>query len=197
MNFLDRIFNIKTKRQFLRKEPKEDLLHLWEDDYLMIELIPSENLEFVKKETKRIEAFGEEHFDGTGFTDITPIGEQSFKTLDKMIQANEVRNVFSDVGLDTVTKVHQQGVGKMTSYNPPYGFGTTSFAVLIDQDDKTGYLEHISLTGKVNPSKLDKLTTGLMNFASKYDFIGVNWYRTFYSQLTNEKEAKEFIINSC
>ena len=63
----------------------KDVLHLWEDDYLMIELLPYDNLQFIKSETNRINGFAQEHFDGTGFTDITPVAEKPVKTIDKLI----------------------------------------------------------------------------------------------------------------
>lgn len=80
---LRKLFGIKPKQ----KKPYEfaDVLHMWEDDHLMIELLPKDNLEFIKNESKRIDEFGKEHFDGYGFTDITEIGEIPIKPLTKRL----------------------------------------------------------------------------------------------------------------
>ncbi|WP_027419005.1 hypothetical protein [Crocinitomix catalasitica] len=50
---LRKLFGIKPKQ----KKPYEfaDVLHMWEDDHLMIELFPKDNVEFIKKESNRIE----------------------------------------------------------------------------------------------------------------------------------------------
>jgi len=78
--------------------PYENILHLWEDDYLMLELLPFENLEFVKAETNRINNFAQDHFDNSGFTDITPIGDKPTKTIDRLIKIPENRNDYDEVG---------------------------------------------------------------------------------------------------
>lgn len=70
---LRKLFEIKSKEQ--KPYKFANVLHMWEDACLMIELLPKDNLEFINKESHRINEFGKEHFDGYGFTDITEIGE--------------------------------------------------------------------------------------------------------------------------
>jgi hypothetical protein len=82
---------LNEKRPFEQME----VLHMWEDGNLMIELLPKENLEFIVNETKRIEAFGKEHSVGIGFTDITIIGEKPVKTIDKRIPIKSRKNIQS------------------------------------------------------------------------------------------------------
>ena len=106
---LGKIFGLQPKD----KKPYEhaDVLHMWEDDYLMIELLPKENLEFIKNETKRIDEFGKEHFDGAGFTDITVIGEKPTKTIDRQILISHVNQLFNKTDLQRIEKVVMQGGG--------------------------------------------------------------------------------------
>ncbi len=95
--------------------PYKGILHLWEDDYLMLELLPNENLEFIKSETKRINNFGQENFDGNGFTDITTIPKKRAKTIEKLIDITEIENIILKSGLEKITQFHMQGVGPLLS----------------------------------------------------------------------------------
>lgn len=173
-----------------------EVLHLWEDDYLMIELLPVENIDFVKFETKRIENFGNEHFDGTGFTDITPIGEKLVKTLDRKIQLDKISEIFSGAGLKRIDKVVMQDIGFLEDTNAPFGFGTNNFAILFDI--KKDIVENIWLAGQV--SNLDdrkKLVNGLYKFGKSYNFLGVNWFRCKYYDLRQKDQVETLIEISC
>ena len=56
-NLWNKIFGKKEKNVSIDKTQSEDPLHLWEDDYLMIELVSAKNKEFIEKETQRIDEF--------------------------------------------------------------------------------------------------------------------------------------------
>jgi hypothetical protein len=91
-----KLLGISKKTKIEKPYPYKDVLHLWEDDYLMIELLPHENLDFIKAETNRIGDFAKEHFDGTGFTDITPIADKPIKTIEKLIDIAEVKSIMEN-----------------------------------------------------------------------------------------------------
>jgi len=59
----------------------EQAMILWEDDYLMIEIMSGQNLEYAQKETTRINEFGKEHSDGLGFNAITEIKKKKQVTM--------------------------------------------------------------------------------------------------------------------
>ncbi|WP_166968102.1 hypothetical protein [Yeosuana marina] len=147
---LRKLFGIKPKE----KKPYEfaDVLHMWEDDYLMIEFLPKENLEFVKKESKRINEFGQEHFDGNGFTEITEIGEVPIKTVDKGIDFNSIAKIFEKNGMKRITEVVYQNVGHLTGEKVPFGFGSNNFAVLLENEN--GKLKNIWATGRIENEEL-------------------------------------------
>ena len=191
---LRKLFGIKTKE----KKPYEfaDVLHMWEDDHLMIEFLPKENLDFVKKESKRINEFGEEHYDGYGFTDITVIGEVPIKTIDKGLDFNSVAKIFVNSGMERITEVVHQNVGHLTGEKVPFGFGSNKFAVLLDEEN--GKLKYIWTTGRIENEELEqKFRSGLSEFAKTYDFLAIDWYKSESFDLQTENGMNEFIKNSC
>jgi hypothetical protein len=56
MNFR-KLFGLEKKVADTDVYPYDGMLHLCEDDYLMLELLPKENLDFIKSETARINDF--------------------------------------------------------------------------------------------------------------------------------------------
>lgn len=191
---LRKLFGLQPKD----KKPYEyaDVLHMWEDDYLMVELLPKENLEFIKNETKRIDEFGQAHFDVTGFTDITVIEEKPIKTNVRQIPISQVEQILSKTDLHRVEKVVMQGVGLLEGDKAPLGYGSNRFAVIIE--DKSGVLENIWITGNTETDQERQyLKQGLQEIGKQFDFIGVDWFKSEYYDLNDEKQIEEYIKNSC
>jgi len=184
-------FRIKHEKPY----PYKDILHLWEDDYLMLELLPHENIEFVKAEAKRINNFGREHFDGSGFTDITVIAEKPIKTIEKLIDISEVEKIMNEVGLNKVTQFHTQDVGLIEGEKAPLGFGTKNFVILCDKDGSL--LKNISITGRCRHEEENKaLINALLSFGQQFNFIAVNWYQGEYYNLIEMQSVEEFVKKS-
>ncbi len=169
----------------------DGILHLWEDDYLMLELLPKENLEFIKSETVRINDFGQGHFNGHGFTEITPIGEKPFKTVEKLIDISDVVEIISNVGLYKVVKFHIQGVGLLQGENVPLGFGTNTFAIMCER--RNNLLTDIWITGRtVTKEEKDKLIDTLFQLGQAFNFIAVNWYSGEYFKMVERSSVEQF-----
>ena len=174
--------------------PYEDILHLWEDDFLMIELLPNENLDFLLKETKRISEFGQEHLDGSGFSDITTIDEKPFKTIEKLIHISEIETVIAKTGLPRISIFHMQGVGILEGASAPIGFGSSKFAIMCNMQNNV--LKDIWITGRTS-NEIDKLKliNALQLLGQTYNFIGVNWFQCEYYNLLDKYSIDEFVTN--
>jgi hypothetical protein len=191
---LRKLFRLQSKKN--KSNEQMEVLYIREDDYLMIELVPKENFEFIINETKRIKEFGKEHSVGIGFTDITIIGDKPVKTIDKRIPVKKVGDIFIDSGLRRIQKVFMQDVGLLEDDKAPVGFGTDSFAVILES--KTDILEDIWITGKTeNENDRLNLKNGLLKFGRQFDFMGVDWFKSKFYDLSDEKQVEEYIINSC
>ncbi len=88
----------------------------------MVELLSSDNLDFLINETRRIHHFAEEHFDGTGFTDIMQIGDKPIKTIEKLIDISEIETLMIRAGLEKVQKFHMQGMRLLKADKAPFWF---------------------------------------------------------------------------
>lgn len=186
--------NIFGKKKEEEKPYKyRGLLHLWEDDYLMMELIPGENQDFITKEINRINNFSNENFDGIGFTDITPISEKALKTINRKIPIKDIKDIFSKSKLDIVDEIVMQGEELLEKSKIPLAFGNKDFAIIIESKD--ALLENIWITGAVDTQgNLIEVKKCFLEFATKYNFIAVNWFLCRSYNLKIEKEIEDFLL---
>jgi hypothetical protein len=190
MNFR-KLFGLEKKVADTDVYPYDGMLHLCEDDYLMLELLPKENLDFIKSETARINDFGQQHFNGHGFTEITSIGEKPFNTAEKLIDISELVEIISNFGLHKVVQFHMQGVGLLQGESAPFGFGSNTFAIMCEQ--RNNLLTDIWITGRtVGDEEKNKLIEVLFQLGQTFDFIAVNWYSGEYYNMAERSSVEQF-----
>ena len=193
MNLL-KLFGLQKKED--KPYPYKDILHLWQDDNLMLELLPAENLEFVKRETRRIEGFGKEHFDGSGFTDITVVGEKPFKTIERLIDISEIEKIMSEAGLVKINQFVVQYEGFVEGDRAPLGFGTNTFAIICRKEKEL--IKDIWIAGHTKTEEdRGKLIAALLLLGQTLNFIAVNWFKSEYYNLVERQSVEEFIKDSC
>ena len=189
MNFL-KIFGPKKQK----KQPYkyEGILHLWEDDYLMVEILSSENLDFIKIE--RISTFGQGHLNssGNGFTDITPIGTRYINTIDKLISINSIEEIMLQNSLLKIRQFVMQDIGLLDGNKAPIGYGTNRYAIMCEAQN--GLLKNIWITGRPDSEdEKQKLAQVLFLINRVFDSIAVNWFQSKYYHLDNKNEIENFI----
>lgn len=195
MNLL-KLLGLQKKTTAGKAHAHNEILHLWEDDYLMLELLSHDNLAFARDEAKRINDFGREHFDGAGFTNITPINEKPIKTIDKLIEIAKVESIMAKAGLERVSQFHMQGIGLLQGNKAPLGFGTNTFAIMCD--NQNNHLKHIWVTGRTTTEEeRQTLITALLSFGKSFNFIAIDWYQGESYSLTERPGVEAFVKNCC
>lgn len=175
-------------------QDKRTTMLLWEDNYLMVELIPKENLEFALKETKRIQKHGEEHFDGNGFTEITEIGEKPVKTEKLEIPTKKITDLLESVGLTRFEKLMYFGGGEPTEIENPKSlvYGELGSAIFLEPEN--GKLKHIWFDShKWEDLPKTKIGNGLKAIGKEFDLILVDWNSNQVIDLKKENEIEKYI----
>ena len=177
----------------ITKEEGQAML-LWEDNYLMVELISHSNLEFAKKETQRTSKFGEEHFDGNGFTEITEIEEISYSTDQLKIPIEEVAQLLESKGLTKYQKLMYYGGGEPTEIKDPKSivYGKLKSGIFLEPENKI--LKHIWFdTYNWKEIHKTKIAEGLNAIGVEYNMILVDWNSGQIVDLKNIKEIKNYL----
>lgn len=77
-----------------------------EDDYRQVEIVPNDNLTDLEKETKKVNDFANEHFDGSGYTDIYVRSDDNKTELNqRLIKPNDLEQKLEILGLERVLYV--------------------------------------------------------------------------------------------
>ena len=82
---------------------------LWEDDYCQIELIPQENLTFLKQQISESSTFAEEHRTEFGYTNVFIRKENSTPTFSKEIRTDYLTHTLISFQLPQLTRIRYEG----------------------------------------------------------------------------------------
>lgn len=156
---------VEKNAQILNQKSDEkdySTMLLWEDDYLMAEIMSSKNLEFAK------EQIGEK-------TDKSEL--KQIETKELKISKTELTNLLKSAGLNEYEKISYAGIGEpQTLENPKIrAFGDLHSAIFFDGE--TDIIDHIWLSSnnwtEVNKTKI---LNGLYEIGNKYNMILVDIY---------------------
>ncbi len=165
------------ENQTQKSEDKEySTMLLWEDDYLMAEVMSSNNLNFAKKQIGEIAAISE-------FKQI--------ETKKLEITKTELSDLLKSVELNEYEKISYAGIGESQILKNPKtrAFGDLNSAIFFDGE--TDKVEHIWLSShdweKVNETNI---LNGLNAIGIKYDMILVDIY-PIQNKIVNLKDKTE------
>lgn len=75
---------------------QQRVFYLHEDEWAMIDLLPVENLAEVRQMAREAQIFGEEHFDGFGWTDMYVFPEPTYPLSLRVIPLNELKALLGE-----------------------------------------------------------------------------------------------------
>lgn len=192
MSFLLKLFGLDGKEE-VEKTPFErdpDALYLREDNYLMLEILPKENLNGSKQEDQ-----SKENYAGLGYNMVTPdICTNGVKIIDKLIDVNSVLSVINESQLKKVEKIGVEGLGFFENDEEPYAFGNKKYGLLLNE--KSGLLDNLWIEGQIegnDETEIQELVSVLFALGQIFDFAAVNWYTSTYFDLSDREEAEAFV----
>ena len=140
----------------------QNAMLLWEDDYLMVEIISSNNLDFAKKQIGEI-------------SDSTEI--KQIETKEMEIPKTELSDLLKNAKLNEYKKISYVGIGEphILENTKTRAFGDLSSAIFFDGE--TDKVEHIWLSShKWSEVNKTNILNGLNAIGKKYDMILVDIY---------------------
>ena len=184
------LFSIFKRKDTQQEKELEDSTILWEDDFLMIEIIPKENWDFALGETQRIKDFGQEHFDGNGFTGITEIQKQPRPTSELGIKLEELTKTLEEAGMKRINNVLYDGRPIDSTKTVAYGENQNGLYI----ENKSGIVNNIWLAFYNRPLLLQgTITSGLLAIGERYKMMLIDWTTGKLADLRNREEIEEYL----
>lgn len=170
------------------------ILHIWEDNYLMIEFISNKNLDYLDKETKRISNFGADNFEGQGYSGITEVTQKPQPTKILLLEFHLIQSKLLEFGISEVKKFIIQDIGLVFSSEKLKYFGNSDYAIGFDLN--LNIIENIWFTGFTkNEHEVEKVVKFLKFLGEKYNFLSVNWFKCEFYDLNNSNDIESFMKN--
>lgn len=162
-----------------------------ENDYRQVEIVPSDNLTELEEESKKAKDFANEHFDGSGYTDIYVRNDDNKTELkQRLIKPNDLEQKLKILGLERIPNV-TTGYGQ--SYRELHkkciAFGKGYSAIYYDFKDEI--VQGIWLTNHWSMNR-NQLSECLHAIGMKWNLLLQDWNLTETVGL-NDKQ----LIDNC
>ncbi len=180
-------------------EKTEDIInknevHFHEDSLNQVEFVPSENSFLLQNEIRKIQEFGNEHFDGNGFTDIYERKDNPISIKEKKISFLRLDEVLLELGLDKKTEVYQGfGATRWKCKDTfAYTFKGSELFVSIEKNVIQNFWIDIYIFRDSNEIKED-LKKILFKIGNEFDLVLADWNQTVVLDLKNESEIVMYL----
>ena len=184
-------FNIKKRGT----KPNTDSVTIWEDDYLQVEVLPSDNLAFLQEQLQITYDFGEVHRTKEGFfTDIMVRKKNPFTTRSKEFRADTLESTLSGHGMPKYSQVeHGNGYFFEPKGHKTVAYGFDSCTVFFEK--KEDFVDCIWLKIKQIPpsNQLEIIASTLYDIGESYDLILVDWDSLELIDLKNKRQVRAYI----
>ena len=190
------LFDFFRKKKSQPEKPLETFvgptIFYHEDDYRQVEIIPNDNLSNLKAESKKVEEFAKENFDGTGFTNMYVRSDKDKIELNqRKINPEEFEKIISQLGLERIPNV-LTGYGQIFRelHKDCIGFGKDYTAIYYDFKDNV--VQHIWLTNHWSLDK-EKLGECLLELGKRWNLLLQDWNLTVTIDLKDKSEIENYL----
>lgn len=163
------------KSVFNSTEPeKRTSILFWDDDYMLREIFSSKNIEFAKSESSRIAKFGEQHYNGNGFTEITMVESCPFPISKSNISEKDLIDTFENAGLPKIMDIYYAGKKKPIENSKFKVYGENLMGIFYETEESI--ISNLWFAN-YNFKNSDKtiITVALNEIGKKFDLILVDW----------------------
>lgn len=192
MGFFD-LFKFKKSAQSGDAEPLSEVTTIFyhEDDYLQVEILPHDNLAYLEAESKRVNDFGNEHLDGSGYTDMYVRNAERTELKERQIRPGDLEQSLATLGLDRISKV-LTGYGQ--TFREPHkncvAFGKDYSAIYYDSRDDI--VQHIWLTNHWGIDR-KKLASCLHEMGQQWQLVLQDWNLTTAVDLSDRMAIEGYL----
>lgn len=171
---------------------KRTSILFWEDDYMLKEIFSSKNIAFAKAESARIAKFGEEHYEGNGFTEITVVESCPFPILTSKIKEEDLIDAFEAIGLPKIMDLYYNGKKKPIENPKTKVYGENLMGIFYETNESLVSNLWFATYDFKNSDK-SKIALALNEIGKKFDLILVDWNSCEIIDLKKTDEIESYL----
>jgi hypothetical protein len=176
-------------------DPSEYVPSFWDDDYCQIEIVPSENKEFIKKQIRQISDLSGKSNDGAGFTDIFVRGKLPAPTISKEFRADYLETTLLHLKFLKANYIRfdaRETLNCETGGTKAFGF--PNFTIFFDTEGKfvKNIWIHIGLI--VSAPQFDIIQVALYALGEECELILIDWSSSELFDLADKTQIDKYLM---
>jgi hypothetical protein len=170
------------------------VFYLHEDDWGMVNLLPSENLAFLHEERERLDNFSAAHFDGIAWTDIYVRSEEPSPITSRAIPYTRLAELFGRLlpaaeRVETGYSTYREPCPGCFAFGKPYDFALYGSI-------KDGIVTELSLSIQAPSTDValrQELVAALGMLGREYRLVLVDWQRSLIVDLADQAGVASYL----
>lgn len=193
-------FIIKRFRQkdskTIDSKSKDYLPSFWEDDFCQIEMVPAENLDYIKEQITQIDSLSQKANEGLGFTEIHGRDSMPTLTITKEIRIDYFEKVLVSFEFQRAKEIRYDADKLLDCQNGKIkAFGFNSFTIFFDFDDE--FVKNIWISNGliVSTNEYDSIKSALYVLGEECDFILIDWNSLKVADLKDKTQIDKYLMD--
>jgi hypothetical protein len=183
------------KAQKIEFDPNEYVPSFWEDDYCQIEIVPSENREFIKKQSRQIDQLASNSRTDYGFTETFGRGPMPVTTVSKEIRVDYLEKTLTDFKFQKARHIRY---GKNETLNCEVGdtkaFGFSNFTIFFDTEDEFVKNIWLGIGLIVSAPQFDLIKDTLYTLGEDGELVLIDWNSLRLYDLTDRGQIQDYLM---
>jgi hypothetical protein len=175
-------------------DPSGYMPSFWEDDYCQVEVVPVENMAFIKSQLEQIVDFSAKAKDGDGFREVFMRGPLSVLTSSKEVRTDYLEMALLSFKLLKANHIRYDAreiLNCETSNTRAFGF--PDFTIFFDRKDE--FVKNIWINAKAgfSPEHFKIIQSALYNLGEECGLILIDWNSFELIDLVDRRQIEKYL----
>ena len=183
------------KTQKIEFDPNEYVPSFWEDDYCQIEIVPSENREFIQKQSGQIDQLASSSRTDYGFTETFGRGPMPVTTVSKEIRVDYFEKTLTDFKFQKARHIRYD---KSEILNCEVGktkaFGFSNFTIFFDTEDEFVKNIWLDIGLIVSAPQFDLIQDTLYTLGEDCELALIDWNSLRLYDLADRRQIQDYLM---
>lgn len=186
----------KKDSKTLDSNSKDYLPTFWEDDFCQIEIVPAENLDYIKEQITQIDSLSQKANDGFGFKEIHGRDSMPLSTLTREIRIDYFEKVLESFEFQRAKQIRYDADKLLDCQNGKIkALGFNSFTIFFDFDEE--FVKNIWISNGliVSTKEYDCIRSVLYILGEECNLILIDWNSLKVTDLKDKTQIDKYLMD--